>query len=69
MVLGVFILTQVFSATGDSIIKTGDKYLGRPYSYRGSIGDLSKLDRLSFTARVFKENGITLTHVNSKVFL
>jgi len=29
MALGVFILTQVFAATGDSIIKTGDKYLER----------------------------------------
>ncbi|MFE4029333.1 NlpC/P60 family protein [Priestia sp. YIM B13551] len=60
MALGVFIPTQAFAATGDSIIKTGEKYLGQPYSYGASIGDLSKFDCSSFTAQVFKENGITL---------
>lgn len=64
LALGVFLPTQAFAATGDDIIKTGEKYLGRPYSYGASIGDLTKFDCSSFTAQVFKENGITLPRVS-----
>lgn len=60
LALGVFLPTQAFAATGDDIIETGEKYLGRPYSYGASIGDTSKFDCSSFTAQVFKENGIAL---------
>ncbi|WP_410906171.1 NlpC/P60 family protein [Priestia sp. SIMBA_032] len=65
MTFGVFIPTQAFAATGDRIIKTGENYLRRPYSYGASIGDLSKFDCSSFTAQVFKGNGITLPRVSS----
>ena len=64
MALGVLLPTQAFAATGDDIIKTGEKYLGRPYSWGASIGDLTKFDCSSFTAEVFKENGITLPRVS-----
>ncbi|WP_372587285.1 C40 family peptidase [Priestia megaterium] len=47
-------------------MKTGEKYLRPPYSYGASIGDLSKFDCSSFTAQVFKENGITLPRVSSE---
>lgn len=60
LALVVLFPTQVFAATGGDIIKTGEKYLGRPYQYGAVLGKTSSFDCSSFTAKVFKENGITL---------
>lgn len=51
---------SICAATGDKVIKTGEKYLGRPYSYGAPLGNVSKFDCSSFVAQVFKENGVTL---------
>ncbi|NER40351.1 hypothetical protein F6Y03_02630 [Bacillus megaterium] len=62
---GSFYSNSDICATRDSIIKIGEKCLGRRYSYGASIADLSKFNCSSFSAQAFKENGITLPRVSS----
>ncbi|UOE58006.1 NlpC/P60 family protein [Cytobacillus oceanisediminis] len=58
--LGMLFPSTALGATGSDIVKTGEKYLGRPYSFGAPLGNTSKFDCSSFTAQVFKENGIKL---------
>ena len=44
----------------NSIISTGNKYLGCPYLYGASVTQTNAFDCSSFTKRVFQENGIIL---------
>lgn len=52
--------TLAFAASGQDIVSTGEQFIGKPYVYGALIGDTNEFDCSSFTATVFKENGITL---------
>ncbi|MCF6410077.1 C40 family peptidase [Pseudalkalibacillus salsuginis] len=56
---------QVFGATGNQIIDTGDNYLGANYRYGSPVGTTSSFDCSSFTVTVFKKHGITLPRSSS----
>ena len=57
--------SMAFAATGSDIVKTGQQFIGKPYLYGASIGDVNEFDCSSFTATVFKNNGITLPRTSS----
>jgi LysM repeat protein len=57
--------SMAFAATGSDIVKSGEKYMGKPYVYGAHIGDVNAFDCSSFTATVFRNNGITLPRVAS----
>lgn len=54
-----------FAATGSEIVHTGEQYIGTPYVYGAPVGDVHGFDCSSFTATVFKENGIYLPRTAS----
>lgn len=54
-----------FAATGSDIVKTGEQFIGKPYLYGAPIGDVNAFDCSSFTAIVFKNNGIALPRTSS----
>ncbi len=56
---------QVFGATGNEIIDTGDNYLGASYRYGSPVGTTSSFDCSSFTVTVFKKHGFTLPRSSS----
>ncbi len=47
-------------ATGDSIIKTGNRFLGVPYRYGATAGTTNRFDCSSFVQYVYKKNRISL---------
>lgn len=52
--------TKSWEEIANSIIKSGEKYLGTPYLYGASPSRTDAFDCSSFTQRVYGENGITL---------
>lgn len=57
--------SMAFAATGSDIVKTGEQFIGKPYLYGAPIGDVNAFDCSSFTATVFKNNGIVLPRTSS----
>ncbi|WP_257350234.1 NlpC/P60 family protein [Pseudalkalibacillus decolorationis] len=49
-----------FASVASDIIRTGERYIGTPYSYGAAYGDTSSFDCSSFTKWVFSRHGIDL---------
>jgi LysM repeat protein len=57
--------SMAFAATSSDIVKSGQQYMDKPYLYGAPIGDVNEFDCSSFTATVFRNNGITLPRTSS----
>ncbi|MBD1373094.1 C40 family peptidase [Hazenella sp. IB182357] len=51
---------QATTAVADTIITTGEKYLGTPYQFGARSGQTSTFDCSSFVQHVYSKNGISL---------
>ncbi len=55
--------SSALAASSTDIVQTGEQYIGKPYVYGALVGNLNEFDCSSFTATVFKQNGIILPRV------
>lgn len=55
--------TSALAASPNAIVQTGVQYIGKPYVFGALVGDLNEFDCSSFTATIFKQNGILLPRV------